>query len=413
MTSAASRLRVVVSGYIGLLPAGGVAWDYAQYVLALRALGHDARYIEDTRLWPVYGARGTTAPDCSATVRSLAEVMRGFGLEDEWAYRDEITGAWFGADASAVSGWIAGADVLLNVSCATPVRDAYLDIPVRVMIDSDPMFTQIQCHQAEGFTPGDNGMRAAMAVHTHHFTFGERVGAADCRMPETGVDWRPTRQPICLDRWTAPPPDAVDGRSLTTVMNWSAGRPLNFDGETWGQKDVEFLKVLDLPRRCPEVSFSVAIGQTGGADFPAERLRAAGWRVLDPSRVASSVGDYRDFIMRSLGECSVAKQTYVKARTGWFSCRSACYLAAGRPVITQDTGWSHVLPSGEGLLAFDDIAGAADAVDRLLSDPVRHGRRAREIADACFDGRKVIGRLLADVDGTRPTVAGVPRRSHD
>lgn len=400
---------MVVSGYIGLLTAGGVAWDYVQYVLGLRALGHEAWYVEDTGLWPVYGD-GT--PDCTTNVTYLADVMRACGLDDAWAYRDEMSGRWYGPGADAAADWVTGADVLINVSCATPLRDDYLGIPIRVMVDSDPMFTQIQHHQAAGFTPGTNGMREAVAAHTHHFTFGERVGAHDCRMPATGVAWIPTRQPICLDRWLPTVLDTGAALGFSTVMNWSAGHALTWDGETWGQKDVEFLAMLDLPRRCPGATFSVAIGSTGGSAVPVDRLRAAGWTVLDPARVVSTLDAYRAFIGQSCGEWSVAKSTYVKARTGWFSCRSACYLAAGRPVVTQDTGWSHVLPSGEGLLAFDGIDAAADAIATVLADPPRHARRAREIAQAYFDSREVLGRMLAALDDSGGHAASLGT-SHD
>jgi hypothetical protein len=180
-------------------------------------------------------------------------------------------------------------------------------------------------------------------------------------------------------------------------MNWTAARQLQFDGETWGQKDLEFRRFVKLPDRVPDVSLAVAVGQTGGAGdpFPSDEARDAGWRVLDPETCAPDWGTYRSFIESSRGEFSVAKETYVKARTGWFSCRSACYLAAGRAVVTQDTGWSRYLPSGEGLLAFDDIESAADALARVESDPARHSRAARNMAEEHFDSARVLGSMLA------------------
>ena len=386
-------LRIIVGGYLGLLRAGGVTWDYVQYPAGFAALGHDVYYVEDTRLWPQYSADGGS--DCAPLVEHLAGVMADFGLASRWAYRDEASGRCFGLSEERVREVCRGADVFVNVSCSTFLRDEYRRIPVRVLLDSDPMFTQVQYETQAGFTPGSPGMRELVAGHTHHLTFGENAGGPGCRMPACGVRWRPTRQPVLLDRW--PVTDLPAGAAFTTLMNWTAARPLDYAGEKWGQKDVEFRKVFDLPRRVPGVKLTAVIGQTTGNPFPAEEARRAGWEVLDPRECADDWRSYREFLGSSAGEFSVAKETYVKARTGWFSCRSACYLAAGRPVVTQDTGWSAFYPTGEGLFAFDDAAGAADALRRVAADPVRHGRAARRIAEEYFDARRVLGDLLRQV----------------
>jgi hypothetical protein len=389
------RLRIIVGGFVGLLPGGGVTWDYIQYPAGLAALGHDVFYVEDTRLWPIYQNGDACGSSCEANVEHLKLVMAAFGLEGRWAYRDEASSQWYGMTEGAVRDICHSADVFLNLSCSTPLREDYLAIPIRVLVDTDPMFTQIQYASQEGFTAGKAGMRALVDAHTHHFTFGENIGASDCRIPDCGVTWWPTRQPVCLDRWMGAPPAKHQGRgSFTTVMNWAAGRALRYEGETWGQKDVEFLRMIDLPRAVPHADLTVAIGQTGARSFPAEALIEAGWRILDPQACCSDWRDYQTFIQDSLGEFSVAKETYVKARTGWFSCRSACYLAAGRPVVTQDTGWSRFLPADRGLLAFDDAEGAACALTDVQSDPASHGREAREIAASFFDSRTVLGELL-------------------
>ncbi len=391
-----NRLRIVVGGFAGLMPAGGVSWDYLQYPLGFLAMGHDVFYIEDTRLWPNYQVSANGHPDCSPNVAYLDRVCRQFGLADRWSYRDEVTGAWFGVSESRVAEVLRTADVLINVSAATSLNEGYLRIPVRVMIDSDPMFTQIQYVNAEGFTPEASGMRSAIESHTHHFTFGEAIGRPECRIPSAGVNWHATRQPICLDQWTPTPPPGGEA-GFTTVMNWSAARKLEWGGETWGQKDIEFEKVMALPARFVRRSLSVAMAQTGGHRFPVERLTANGWRILDPELLAPTPDAYRNFISCSLGEFSVAKETYVKANTGWFSCRSACYLASGRPVVAQDTGWSALLPSGEGLMAFTSLAEAAAALEQVSANPPYHGRRAREIAEEFFNSHVVLGNLLRTV----------------
>lgn len=397
------RLRIVVGGYVGLLPAGGVTWDYVQYPAGLAALGHDVYYIEDTRLWPIYQPQGSDWGDASASVAHLRRVMNAFDLSSRWAYRDEASGRTFGMSEEKVKEVCRTADVFINISCSTYMRDEYRAIPARALIDTDPMFTQIQYLSQQMFTPGEPAQRDLVDAHNFHFTFGENVGGDDCRMPDCRIDWRPTRQPVCLPHWraTAPPAVADDEKSrpaYTTLMNWTAARPLQHDGEMWGQKDVEFRRFIELPGLVPEVAVAVAVGQTGGAGepFPSDASRAAGWRVLDPQACAPDWRSYRSFIERSRGELSVAKETYVKARTGWFSCRSACYLAAGRAVVTQDTGWSKHLPEGEGLLAFDDIEGAAEALRRVESDPARHSRAARAVAEEHFDSARVLASLLAE-----------------
>ncbi len=388
-----------VGGYLGLLPAGGITWDYVQYVLGFASMGHDVFYIEDTCVWPIYQDSSSGEVTCEANVAHLRRVMAAFGLQDRWAYRDEVTGKTFGMSQAAVDEVCRTADVFVNISCSTFLRDEYRSIPIRVLIDSDPMFTQIQYLTHATFTPGQTGIRSLVEGHTHHFTFGENVGDEDCRVPSTDVHWYPTRQPIALDHWPVKPVPADGGGGFTTVMNWTAGKPLIYDGEAWCQKDVEFMRILDAPR-LTRARLAMVVGQTEGVPFPVEVATRAGWHVLDPNVHVPDWGMYRQFIQHSLGELSVAKETYVKARTGWFSCRSACYLASGRPVVTQDTGWTRHIPSGRGLIAFTTLDEAIAAIDDVLSDPRGHAETARAIAEEAFDARCVLGDLLATTGAT-------------
>ena len=201
------RLRIVVGGYVGLLPAGGVTWDYVQYPAGFAALGHDVYYVEDTRLWPIYQPEGSDWGDASASVAHLRRVMDAFDLSSRWAYRDEASGRTYGMSEGKLKEVCRTADVFVNVSCSTYMRDEYRRIPARALIDSDPMFTQIQYLSQQMFTPGEPGLRDLVDAHNFHFTCGEKVGADDCRMPGCRIDWRPTRQPVCLQHWraTAPP----------------------------------------------------------------------------------------------------------------------------------------------------------------------------------------------------------------
>lgn len=381
-------MRIVVGGFLGLLPAGGVTWDYLQYPLGLLDLGHDVFYVEDTGLWPVF----QNESGVQATLSHLGSVMAWAGMAERWAYRDEASNAWYGPAAEQLANLWRTADLFINVSCANVMREETLAIERRVLIDSDPMFTQVQILQDCGILSDQGGVRSSVDAHTHHFSFGESIGSPLCRVPTTGHQWRPTRQPICLDRWpvTAPPARAA----FTTVMNWSAARELDFAGETWGQKNHEFEALLHLPRQVAPIQLAIALARRLDVPFPEAQARASGWTLLDPQQCAGDWLRYREFLSTSAGEFSVAKQAYVKAHTGWFSCRSACYLASGRPVITQDTGWSERLPTGEGLLAFRTSEEAAAALQEVAADPERHGRTARRIAETHFDSRQVLQTLL-------------------
>jgi hypothetical protein len=189
-------------------------------------------------------------------------------------------------------------------------------------------------------------------------------------------------------------PPAGDSGAYTTVMNWSVVDALEFDGEGWGQKNAEFMRFLDLPARLPKTRLGIAVSRPFSGIFPLQRVREAGWTVADPDVCVPDAPAYQNFVNASRGEFSVAKQTYVKANTGWFSCRSACYLAAGRPVIVQDTGWSRLLPNGRGALAFNDPDSAADALRSVEADPYAHAKAARAIAEEWFASERVLGEML-------------------
>ncbi|MBV9646358.1 MAG: hypothetical protein JO043_02730 [Candidatus Eremiobacteraeota bacterium] len=385
--------RIIVTGFVGLYPhgAGGVAWDYLQYLLGFLKLGWDAIYVEDTRSWPIF-QHGEVS--CSKNVAYLAATMEHFGVPDRWAYRDESSGHWFGLSKSAVLEFCHSADIFLNLSCSTALRDEYATIPVRALVDTDPMFTQVQALDRRALAAEWCSMPELIKNHTHRFTIGTSVGSEPCHVPTLGLTWHHTHQPIVMDLWTPSDPPSEATSYYSTVMNWSVFDKLEFDGRQWGQKDVEFMRLLNLPRRVPEVPLAIAVGQLGDPAFPADTIRSAGWKLFDCGSCAPNAARYQDFIAASRGEFSVAKETYVDANTGWFSYRSACYLAAGRPVIAQDTNWSREIPNGRGLLAFDDEESAAEALRRVERDPKSHARAAREIAEECFESSHVLAGML-------------------
>lgn len=384
------RLRIVVGGFIGLFPAAGVVWDYLQYVLGFERLGHDVYYVEDTGVWPVYTDSRRMSEE---SVRHVAKVMSAFDLSGRWAYRDEVTGTWFGMSSQAVEKVLRSTDVFVNVSCSSVIRDVHAAIGTRILIDSDPMFTQMQyVSDGAGFTPGAASSRELIDAHTHAFTFGESIATSTSRVPTCGVDWKPTRQPICIDLWPPSPPPRT--AAWSTVMNWTAGPDVWFDGERWGQKNAQLLAIRALPARVPQLELSLVIRHHREAESPQTLLEPYGWVVRDPAEVVPDWHSYRQFLSESAGEISVAKHTYVKARTGWFSCRSACYLASGRPVIAEDTGWSEHLPHGIGLIPFTTEDDAVEALHAATREPARHGAAARAIAEECFASDRVLTSLL-------------------
>jgi hypothetical protein len=388
------RLRVLVTGLLGQYAFGGVTWDYLQYVLGFRALGHDVWYLEDTGAWAYDPVAEQPSADCSYNVRYLARTMAEFDLGDRWIYRNAADGTYHGVPHPLAERLIREADVLVNVSGACWLTDTTTAVPCKLFVDGDPMFTHIGL--ATGARPD---FVARVRSHTAHFSFGLNVGAPNCTVPTAGLVWHATVQPIALECWN-PWYQSPDARldhpahgAFTTVMNWASYPPQRFEGEEYGQKDVEFRRFVDLPARTPQ-RLVIAMGQGVGQKRPTVELASKGWVILEPSVHLPDHRTYRDFLAASRGEWSIAKHGYVKAWTGWFSCRSACYLALGRPVVVQDTGWSEHLAHGEGVLPFRDLDQAVAAIAAVNADYEHHARAARRFCEATFEARAVCDRLL-------------------
>ena len=375
-------MRVIVSGLIAQYPLGGVAWDYVQYPAGLLKLGHDVFYVEDSGQWPYNPLEGGLSDYCDYNVEYLARVMTRFGLADRWAYCLPLGRQWHGKTNEEVDELFRTADAVLNVSGS-------LENPTRpgasatlIWLDSDPVFTQLKLAR------GQDDLRRAVDLHDVHFSFGEALPGL---VPPTGHEWRPTRQPILLDQWEH---NIEPRRTFTTVMNWTSYKPVRHDGREYGQKDVEMMKFIELPSRV-EVPIELAINAGKTKRTPKELLAHRGWILADPDIVGGDVETYRHYLQESLGEWTVAKNGYVQGQPGWFSCRSACYLAAGRPVITQDTGFSEIFPIGQGLLTYSTAEESARAIASVVDDYDGHSRAARQIAGEYFDSDRVLNDLLA------------------
>lgn len=382
------RATLVVFGMMGRTPFAGVAWQVLHYLEGLRRLGHEVYYIEDTGAWPYDAEQNTITDDCRYTVNYIGQLMTWCGSPDRWAYRSAVDGTTFGLSESGVTSLLESADALVNLTGATLLRDEHLRIPIRIYLETDPVLPQIEVAQGRKFT------LELLDAHTHHFTFGENLGALDCGVPVERYQYQPTRQPIVLEWWwppsgTQPQPPA----RFTTIANWQqAGKDIEWNGETYAwSKHHEFLKFIDLPHRTAQ-PFELALACS---DTEVLRLLAAhGWRVVDALPLSRDILPYRSYIQNSHGEFTVAKDQNIRLRSGWFSDRSASYLAAGKPVITQNTAFDRILPTGRGLFGFQTTDDVAEALERITSDYASHAIAAREIAEEYFAAERVLGSLL-------------------
>ena len=378
------RMRIIVAGLIARYPLAGMAWHYLQYVLGLAALGHDVYYIEDSGEWPYDAALRQPAQRADVNVAYLADIMARHGLADRWAYRvPDLDGdRWFGLSDARRNSVVANADLLIDVSGTVDRPEAYRAVGRLAYVDTDPVFVHIRLAR------GEPRLVERVGVYDVHFSFGERVAE---RVAATGRPWLPTRQPVVPSLWrTEAPPRPV----YTTVMNWSSYASEVHQGRRYGQKSAEFLRFVELPLRAAPVRLEIAAGPGYREHTPAARLRAHGWRVRDAARLCPDPERYRRYIQRSKGELSVAKNAYVTGCAGWFSERSACYLAAGRPVIVQDTGFADDLRRDAGIVSFSTPDEAVEAVREVEADYTRHAAAARAIAEECFRADVVLRELV-------------------
>jgi len=367
-------MKVLFAGIIARYPFGGVTWCSLMYLLGLRALGHEVFYIEDTGECVYDPVQNTRATDPGYGTTYINNALEPFGLGDRWAFVN-YDGSYHGKGADEVRRYAADADLFVNLSGGSWFwRDEYARIPRKVFIDSDPAFTQLAIAKAEPWYV------EFFRRFDRLFTFGSNIGTAASPIPVGDFTWCKTWQPITLEHWTTP---AAPTDRMTTVMTWQ----IESFTDVGGNKDLEFVKYIDLPSRTAQ-RFELAI------NGPQTLLRAHGWDTVAAMAVSRTLWDYREFIQRSKAEFGVAKHTYVATRSGWFSDRSCCYLAAGRPVIIQETGFTDIFGKHDGLFGFSSLGEIAEAVDMINADYSRHSRGAREIAREFFEAEKVLRSVL-------------------
>jgi hypothetical protein len=378
----------IVAGYCVGNPVGGHVLSILHWIVGLRKLGYEVVFAEhyewSNACWNPQ--TNTRSDDPSYGIAELRRQLDRVGVE-KWCYVD-VNGTYRGLTKNEMVALCQTSDVLLNLWTVTWL-DEFAECRRRIFIDTDPGFTQF----AMSPVPSRSVVGYASPLDFHErFTYGTRIGQPDCPVPTHGLSWLPARPPVALE--LLPAHFSSDGRYFTTVMSWTVRQPVVYHGIEYGQKDVEFWRIADLPRRVGPV-FEIAVA---GEAAPRDRIAAAGWRLSDPRRVAATPWTYRDYIAQSRGEFSVAVNLEVKARTGWFSDRTAAYLASGKPVIVQDTGFSEELPCGEGLFAFRTIDEAANAVEEIARDYRRHCVAARRLAEEYFEVTRVLSNILRTSD---------------
>lgn len=365
------------------LHGAGNTWAFLQWVLGFKLAGWDVWMVEDIPSSSCIDAQGQKcAPDVSANLAHWNSVAAEFGLSDratlffdgESAQRDDLVR--FARDA----------EFLFNISGHFKQRDVLAVMPERIYADLDPAFTQIW---AEVYKTDMH-----LDFHTTFVTIGRNLGLKDCRSPLAGKKWLPIGVPVVLDYFTNPKPDQP-GASWTTCTHWYGYPQVEYDGAWYGNKSEEFAKLVDLPRKTKE-RLEIATDLVAG-DETIGKFSAGGWNLVDVRPLNTPWTRYRDYLAQSRGEFCVAKQGYVLSRCGWFSDRSATYLALGRPVILQETGWTDFYPQGEGLLSFHDEASAVTALDTVGKDPVKHARAARQIAEKYCSAPVVVNQFLETI----------------
>jgi len=381
-----NRLRIVVAGMMAGDPGqGGATWAVLQYVLGLRELGHDVYFVEPLNASAAGRVSGLGQPSIASY---FTNVMRDFGLTDRAALIDDQRQT-IGMPFGAVQAVCRSADVLFNISGMLTDGQLFPGPRTRVYVDLDPVFNQLW-HAVQGVDRHFDG-------HTHFVTIGQSIGALGSQIPDCGYEWIRTWQPIVLSKW--PVADAIAFDALTTIANWRAYGSIEANGRLYGQKAHSLRQYMDLPTATTErFALALTIHPDEVRDLAA--LREHRWELLNPAVVAGTPASYQRFVQGSKAEFGIAKSGYVVADCGWFSDRSICYLASGRPVIAQDTGFTRDLPVGDGLFAFRSRADVLSAIDALNTDYHHHRRHSRALAEEFFDSRKVLSRLLDQVAGS-------------
>ncbi len=369
-------------------PFAGVVWQLLHHLVGFRRLGFEVYYLEDNWAYVYDPLQQSPVPDAGPNLKLVGDTLQRFGFADRWGFLDPATGDYLGMSAARCRELLKDADAVINLCIATKPREEHRSCRRLVYLETDPGPFQVSLSR------GDADALETARYHHDFFTYAYNLGASDCVLPASNLRWHRTRPPVLLDLWhtgVGPAEPAL----FTTVGTWTnRGKDVEIDGEKyWWSKHLNFRQVLDVARRADQ-PIELATDLDSGPDY--ERALAGGFTIRPVIPMSLDLEGYREYISASRGEFTPSKDLYVRTRSGWFSDRTATYLAAGRPVVTQYTGFEKYIPTGAGLLGFNDAAEAVDALRRINADYPRHAKAARELAEEYFDA----GKLLEEMAGT-------------
>jgi hypothetical protein len=372
--------KIVIMHLAARYPLAGVVWQLLHHLIGFRQLGFEVYYIEESSgEWLYDPYKNDLTPDPTRNVQLLANALEAYGFKQDWAFFfDHTRQQHFGMERKRAIELLSGADAVVNLCAATRPHDELLRTRCLIYLETDP---------------SDSAIRELDLISAHklHFTYGYNIGAADCILPSGNIQWNRTRPPVLLDEWR-PGSGPAEPIAFTTVGTWqNKGHDIQIGGDTYHwSKHLNFRKLLDVPRRAGQPT-ELATDLESGPDY--ERAVAGGFKLVPAIPMSLNLDSYRQYISASRGEFTAAKDVYVRTRSGWFSDRSACYLAAGRPVITQRTGFEKFIPTGTGLVGFDNADEAVEAIRLVNADYAKHARAARELACEYFDALKVLDQI--------------------
>ena len=379
-------MKIIIGSVISIPPySPGTAWNWMHHAIGFRRLGHDVYYLEEVEPpWCLDSYGKPCRFEDSVNRRLFQATMERFGFMDRACQVYHGGEATFGLSLDSLAALCQQADLLLNISGHVKMDLVLGSVRRRVYMDQDPVYTQLWLTEY--------GKDLNFEAHDAFLTVGLNIGTPHTPIPAGGVEWHHALPPVVLDCWPAPPAPAA-GR-FTTIASWAGLRDLCYRGEWYRSKEEEFKRFAGLPGKVNQ-EFEVALRRHSPDDEGVRLLSANGWILTESSRITDLSG-YQDYLAQSRAEIGIAKNAYVKGRSGWFSDRTAHYLANGRPALVQATGFERHLPTGRGLLTFGSVEEAVVGVERINCDYEAHCRAAREIAEEYFDYRKVLPKMLED-----------------
>lgn len=384
----ANRGKIVVWGLLAAYPFGGMTWQVLHYLSGLRRLGFDVWYVEDSDRNILSPTTWNPTLDISENLDYLSRYMEMIGFKDRWIFRPQgVRDTCFGAtDSAGLKKLYKEADVVLNLCGAQEWKQDHEIIRCLVYLQTDPVEAQIQVAER------DQAVIKLLDNYHYLFTYGENIGASDCSIPAERYHWISTRPPVCVDWWNSPSVADSEMR-LTTIGNWNtSGKDVVWKNETYFWRK-DYKRFITLPNQS---ALPLELALVGISEKEADKMHSHCWHLSSAKDLSNPI-KYRDYICGSLAEFTVAKDQYVRFRSGWFSDRSVCYLAAGRPVITEDTGFANFIPTGTGLFSFTNMDQIVEAIDAIHSDYEKHSRAAKEIAKEYFSVETVLAKLIDDL----------------